>query len=652
MEKRRLVPEDLYQYTWISDAVVNAQGTIAFVERRIDKTKNNYSTTIGFLSVDGGEISKLSDGGKDFLPAWSPDGKELAFLREVDGVKQIFVVKEDGSHAIQLTHFKYGIGSYKWSPKGDLFLFTSKIREEESPKSDKGNVYQDLPFKSEGTGLKDNRYHHLFLFNRKNQQVTQLTSGRYDVSNPRWSPEGERIVFLLNNVKESTGSEKKGNTNDIHSINLATKQIEKRTDSGLLIHQFNFSSDGNSYYLIANNQEFGSGTQNQLYVVSSDDPTPKSLSSSFPNLQIGNYALSDMKFAGGYPAPIENSRGDWTVLGTKHGSVNIYGFSQDGTCSPITEGDKDVYHYTLTEDGRYILFLAVTSDCPGELYKRDLLSGEEIKLTNYHDELLHSLHPAKIEEFWFNSFDDTKIQGWIMGPTQVVETDKTPLIIQIHGGPHAMYTGTFNHEFQVLVSKGYSVMFLNPRGSFGYGQEFATACRGDICGGDYQDIICGLEYVLNHYSFIDPKRLGVAGGSYGGLMTNWIVSHSNRFKAAITQRCISNWLSFYGMSDIGASYTEAMVGGNPWDDTTLLWEKSPLAHVRDIETPLLIIHGEEDLRCPVEQGDQLYTALKKRNRETKLVRFPKSNHSLAKNGKPSYRVHLLEEVVSWFEEYI
>lgn len=653
MEKRMIVPEDLYKYTWLSDVVVNSSGRIAFVERKIDSVNNKYSTNICFLPVNGGSVVKLSDGeGKDSFPSWSPEGKELAFLREVNGVKQLFIFEEEGHHAIQLTNIKYGIGSFKWSPKGDFFIFTSKTTEDESLKNDKGNVYNQLHFKSEGTGLRDDKFSHLFLFDIKNQQITPLTSGSYDVSNPIWSPDGERVAYLLNNLKDSTVSEKHKNTNDIYSITLTTKQIVKMTDSRLLISQFNFSEDGKSLLLIANDQQFGSGTQNQLYTVSIDEKTPKSISSSTPDLQIGNYALSDMKFAGGYSAPIEDSKGNVTVLGTKHGSVHVYSFSKDGTCRAITNGEKDVYQYTQTEDSRYLIYLAITKECPGELYKIDLSSGEEVKLTNYNDQFIHLFAAANMEEFWFKSYDDTNIQGWILSPSHIAETEKTPLILQIHGGPHAMYTGTFNHEFQVLVSKGYSVMFINPRGSFGYGQEFAIGCRADFGESDYKDIMSGLDYVLNNYSFINKKRLGVTGGSYGGLMTNWIVSHTNRFNVAITQRCISNWLSFYGMSDIGISYTEAMVGGNPWDNTSLLWEKSPLAHVREIETPLLIIHGEEDLRCPVEQADQLFIALKKMDRTTKLIRYPKSNHSFAKNGKPSYRVHVLEEISYWIEKYI
>lgn len=643
-------PDDLYKYTWLSDATVNPQGKIAYVERTINKDKNNYSTNICFVSSNGGSIAKLSNEGKDSFPAWSPDGQSLAFLRNVDGKKQIFIVKDD-NHAVQLTNHSHGIGSFQWSPRGDCFLFTSRVPEV-NVNTDQGKVYEDLPFKSEGIGLKDEKYNHLFLIDTKESQCTQLTTGTFQISSPAWSPDGSEILYLRNTKSASTDQQKNNKTNDVFSINITTKLIDKKTDSSLLISKYNFLSDKKTLVLVANNQEFGSGTQNQLYKVSSDNNSPKSLLSPTLDLQFGNYALSDMKFAGGYPAPFADLEGNLYVLGTKHGSVHIYRYAQNGDFKAVTTGDKDIYHYIKSEDKKHLFYLAITKDCPSELYKLDLDTGEEVKLTNYHEELTHTFAAAVVEDFWFNSFDGTKIQGWLMSPKHKPAGEKTPLILQIHGGPHAMYTGTFNHEFQVLVSKGYSVMFINPRGSFGYGQDFAKACRGEFSEGDYQDIMSGLDYVLSSYSFVDTQRLGVSGGSYGGLMTNWIVSQTNRFNVAISQRSITNWISFYGMSDIGISYTDAMLGGNPWDNINMLWEKSPLAHVKNISTPLLILHGEEDLRCPVEQSDQLFTALKKWERTTKLIRYPKSNHTFMKNGKPSYRIHFLEEVTAWIEAYI
>lgn len=205
---------------------------------------------------------------------------------------------------------------------------------------------------------------------------------------------------------------------------------------------------------------------------------------------------------------------------------------------------------------------------------------------------------------------------------------------------------------QVLADKGYAVLFTNPRGSHGYGQTFVNAVRGDYGGMDYADIMSGVDYVLEHFDFIDETRLGVTGGSYGGFMTNWIVGHTDRFKAAVTQRSISNWLSFYGVSDIGYFFTEWEVGCNVWDDPERLWHHSPLKYVKNIQTPLLILHSEKDYRCPIEQAEQLFIALKHLKRETKLVRFPEANHDLSRSGPPALRLERLNHIVGWFEQHL
>lgn len=215
-----------------------------------------------------------------------------------------------------------------------------------------------------------------------------------------------------------------------------------------------------------------------------------------------------------------------------------------------------------------------------------------------------------------------------------------------------MYTGTFSHEMQTLLAEGYAVLWVNPRGSIGYGQDFARACRGDFAGGDYRDLMEAVDYALASYNELDELRLGVAGGSYGGVMTNWIIAHSHRFKAAVTQRCISNWLSMYGTSDIGISYVEGVIGGNPAEHAAYLWSRSPLAHAHRIETPLLIMHGEQDYRTPIAQAEELYTTLKRYGKTTKLIRYPGSNHSLLKSGKPSLRVDSFEQVKAWFKAYL
>ncbi|MHC0551550.1 alpha/beta hydrolase family protein [Salinicoccus sp. CNSTN-B1] len=225
------------------------------------------------------------------------------------------------------------------------------------------------------------------------------------------------------------------------------------------------------------------------------------------------------------------------------------------------------------------------------------------------------------------------------------------MIVNIHGGPHAFYGHSYFHEMQVLAVAGYAVLFVNPRGSHSYSQSFVDAVRGDYGGGDYKDILAGVDFITSRYKWIDADNIGVTGGSYGGFMTNWIVGHTNRFKAAVTQRSISNWISFRGVSDIGYYFTDWQIRAE-FNDIDKMWHHSPIRYVDAVETPLLILHSEQDLRCPIEQGEQLYIALKYRKKPVQFVRFPEADHNLSRTGKPNLRIDRLKRIVNWFNEYM
>ncbi|MFL6559469.1 MAG: alpha/beta hydrolase family protein, partial [Bacillus sp. (in: firmicutes)] len=286
----------------------------------------------------------------------------------------------------------------------------------------------------------------------------------------------------------------------------------------------------------------------------------------------------------------------------------------------------------------------------GDLYLLSLNGDRPLeKLTTAND--IQNVVLSKPEPIEYEGANGRKIHGWLMKPVDFEARKKYPLLLEIHGGPHAMYGNTYMNEFQILAAEGYAVLYVNPRGSHGYGQDFVNAVRGDYGGGDYQDLMLAVDYVLAEFDFIDETRLGVTGGSYGGFMTNWIVGHTNRFKAAVTQRSISNWISFYGVSDIGYYFTEWQIDGD-FRDVHKLWKHSPLAYIDNVETPLLILHSEKDYRCPIEQAEQLYISLKRLGKKTKFVRFPEENHELSRSGKPSLRKSRLDYIVEWFRAEI
>jgi acylaminoacyl-peptidase len=295
---------------------------------------------------------------------------------------------------------------------------------------------------------------------------------------------------------------------------------------------------------------------------------------------------------------------------------------------------------------------------PGDVYSHALgRTGSENgaatprRLTELNAALFAEVELAKQEEFAFRGADGWDLQGWVIRPARTTPEERLPTILEIHGGPSAMYGYSFFMEFQMLAARGYAVVFSNPRGSTGYGRVFSSAVTYDWGGKDYEDIMAGLDAAIARGG-IDPQRLGVAGGSYGGFMTNWAVGHTDRFTAAVTMRCLANAASFFGTSDAGWWLAVDEMGATPWEDLDKLMRHSPITYVANIHTPLLILHSDNDLRCPISEGEQMFAALKYLGRETKLVKFEGQSHDLSRNGHPRSRVIRLHEILNWFQRYI
>ncbi len=307
---------------------------------------------------------------------------------------------------------------------------------------------------------------------------------------------------------------------------------------------------------------------------------------------------------------------------------------------------------SLVRHGKGAALAIADSLNPGDLYVlSELKPGAPLrKRTALNQELLGELALSEPEDFEFKGAGGTEVQGWLLKPSSFDRKKKYPLILEIHGGPHGQYGHAFFHEFQLLAAQGYVVLYTNPRGSQGFGEGFTREILNDWGNLDYQDIMAGVDAVLKQ-GFINEKRMGVCGGSYGGYMTNWVVGHTNRFRAAITMRSVTNLYSMAGTSDIGYE-DHRKFGAHPWEDPERFWKMSPLSYVKNIKTPLLIIHSEDDRRCPIEQAEQLYLFLKAQKREVEFLRFPEETHELSRSGRPDRRVIRLEHIIRWFEKYL
>ncbi|KOY12945.1 alpha/beta hydrolase family protein [Paenibacillus xylanivorans] len=662
---RGITSEDLFQITWVNDPTPSPQGgQLIYVSRKTNEARDGYSSHLRLLNLENQKDRPFTSGDKDHAPAWSPDGSQLAFLREHEGKTQVWLIATDGGEAQQISHLKHGVSSLLWSPDGLTLLVKSSVdmsekNEDETEDSDK-KLLQELVvdrirMKSDSGGLWNGRRTHLFCVPAEGGEATPVTTGHYDVGDYAWAPDGESIAWIAQLPEEGEEHNDYTLTNHVYRAKADGTDMQQLTPEGYSFGRLTYAPDGQSLALLASDRSYGNATLVKLYTLPISGGKPVCLSKDW-DVQMNHSLVGDMRSHLTNTGPVFSRDGSSILcLATIEGSVRIARFARDGSHAEyILPDEKEFYQFAELENGQILAAVAAVLS-PGDLFlytQPDEVGAKPIQLTHSNPQLEEEIQLSTPETFWFDSSDGLRLQGWMLKPAGMMEGVKVPTILEIHGGPHMMYGFTFMHEFQILAAQGYAVVYINPRGGLGYGQQFVNACRGDYGGGDYRDLMEVMDYALSRYPFIDESRLGVTGGSYGGFMTNWIVGHTDRFKAAVTQRSISNWLSFYGVSDIGFFFTEDQIGGNAWDDTEKLWKHSPLAYVGNVSTPLLILHGEQDLRCPIEQAEQLYVALKRRKQTTRFVRFPGANHELSRGGHPHLRVRRLEHIAGWFNEHL
>nr|MBA3825021.1 S9 family peptidase [Ktedonobacterales bacterium] len=339
------------------------------------------------------------------------------------------------------------------------------------------------------------------------------------------------------------------------------------------------------------------------------------------------------------------------LVGEARGATNVVQLTLDGTLSDVTTGQHHLVGFSVDRAGNTFALALADTQQPGDIFVHWVDSGDTTRLTDINHDILAEVRLSTPEEFTFTGAKGWEIEGWIMRPHDFDPGTDYPLILEIHGGPETAYGYTFVLEFQLLAAQGYIVVYSNPRGSTGYGREFTQAVRGIWGQDDYADMMAAVDAVIARGS-VDTERLGVTGGSYGGIMTNWIVGHTDRFKAAVTQRSISNLASFFGTSDVGPWYSINHWDGAPWQTPERHAFHSPLTYVEKINTPLLIIHSEQDWRCPISEAEQLFAALKWLRRDTEFLRFEGSDHDLSRNGHPRLRIDRLNAIQEWFTRYI
>ncbi len=642
--------EDLYQFKFVSDPQLSPDGEkLAYVVKEINEDLE-YQSHLFILDISTRNSVKWTSGASlDFHPRWAPDGQSLLFLSNRSGDNQVWVVSAKGGEPQKLTSVNGGVSQPSWNHDGTsiLYTFTKELANDVKNEKPKPIVIDQLRYKADGkTAFTHESHQQVAVIQVSGRKEKQITSGKADHLYSTWTPDGSGIVYAR--FEEDEPGRYRQTKIVVHELDGNSTVISEF--EGTFSHP-SCSPDGRFVAYIGHNQYYKGATYNEIWVYDLENNTTRCLTEQL-DIQVGDMMISDLHAVEANPHLTwsENSETLY-FLASEFGNTELYEIDIYGNVDKVVEGDRHVYQYALDDNAKRVYLTISTPSHPGDIVLHEINSLNEEPITMHNQPFLNNITLTVPEPVQFPSQDGTVIHGWLLKPVGFQHGESYPFVLEIHGGPHMMYGNTFFHEFQVLAAKGYGVLYLNPRGSHGYGQAFVNGCRGDYGGGDYEDLMAGIDHALESYEWIDHEQLYVTGGSYGGFMTNWIVANTNRFKAAVTQRSICNWHSFYGVSDIGYFFTEGEIGAHMEDDPDKLWQHSPLRLVKNVETPLLILHGEKDFRCPIEQAEQLFIALKQQNKPVRFVRFPGADHNLSRNGDPAMRVERLKQIVEWFDQY-
>ena len=658
--KKPVSAEDFYDISLVGDPQVHPKGTwVAFVHETPQREGKDYIRSIWLKNKSKGKPKQFTSGGKsgDHSPRWSPDGKQLAFVSQRNGKPQIFLIALNGGEAQPLTSHPNGAGNPVWSPDGKFIAYVSRTRDEErqeedAPKKQKHlnereakrladdrsyeeqmrmdpKIYTRTLFR-QGTIYKDDRNTHIYIHKISGGKPKRITNGCFDFMNPAWTPDGK---FIIASTKQ---------TGDV-DIDIRTDLVKIPVEGG------------DPMFVTANpHADYApqvSPCGKWIYYMcfqAEDLPRQRMILQRVP---VQGGAVEKLTESFDYDPHSMQLSPDGAQLffgASKEGAERIFSMpSQGGKITEIIAGKFMAAEFHIA--GNTLAFRYESPEVPSDIFTTDLTGKNLTRLTEINKKFLSKRSLSIPEEVWYTRPDGFKIQGWTMRPHGYEPGKKYPWIVEVHGGPHVMWGYSFWHEFQSMCGQGYGVFFCNPRGSDGYGGDFKKAIHLAWGEEDSQDILAGADLMVSQ-GLADPDRLYLTGGSFGGFMTAWLVGHDHRFKAAVAQRGVYNMISMYGASDAN-TLIEWEFDTVPWENFQLLWDRSPLKYVKNVQTPLMIIHSENDFRAGAPTADEMYTALRRLGKEAEYVRYPREGHELSRSGEPKHRVDRINRMIGWFNRH-
>jgi dipeptidyl aminopeptidase/acylaminoacyl peptidase len=677
--RRPIEETDLFRFVWVADPQISPDGTrVAFVRVAVSDKKDGYDTALWVVDTDGRTPPRpFTSGPRDLAPRWSPDGRWIAFTRSAEtagrpGDAQIHVIASDGGEARALTDLPRGASAPVWSPDGRTlaFLSTANARDLEKKNKKKSGPAEGEPeresdvrvitravYRFNGRGWLDaERPAHVWTVpatpGDDPAPPRQVTSGSFEEGAPVFSTDGRRLLFTSRRVKEPSYGPDDA---DLYSVPVEGGEPVLVASIDGPIGAFALAPDGRR---IAFQGEIGqkpprSYDQQDLFLFEAG-AAPRLLTGE-ADVDVGGGLTGDQRAPrGGQPSgPVWWAAGRSLVVRTAdHGRANLHVVDlATGRLQPLTTGNQEVLGFTATPEGARMALVLSTPTRIGDVYVLDAATRTPRRLTDLNAALLAELNLTEPEDVTYPSFDGRTIHALVQKPPDYQPGRRYPLILNIHGGPHAAYGYTFFHEMQWMAAKGYVVLYPNPRGSTSYGQEFGNLIQHRYPGDDVKDLLAGVDELVRR-ALADEKRLGVTGGSGGGVLTNAIIGQTDRFAAAVSQRSIADWTAWWYTGDF-TLFEPTWFKGAPFENPGDFTARSPITYASKIKTPLMLIEGDVDLRTPpAAGGEAMFRALKYLRRPVVMVRFPEESHELSRSGKPWHRIERLRHIVAWFDKYL